>query len=318
MMKDKNILFITYDLSGYYDNIPKALNKHFANVESHNMANIKFKYKNIFQRIHSSLYKILKKQKLKNFYKLQPIIESTEGKNYEYIVIVRPDLFFDSQLIKLKSRTENFVAYYHDSINNIERKKDVIHFFDKVYAYEKKDVKEYGLQFLPNFIYLDDYIKSSKSKYDGFTVMSKDYRLETLKKVASFFQNNNLSYSFLVHSDKVQPKSDSITFVTERLNNQQVLEQINQCKFIVDIHKYGIQDGLTFRVFESLFFEKKLITTNADIKTYNFYNPNNIHVIDPKSEVNIPEDFFNKPYEPLTQELYQKYHYNSWINTVLS
>jgi len=318
-MRQDKILFITYDLSGYYDNIPKGLEDLFTNVEFHNTALIKFKYKNIFQRLKSVIYKIFKKQKLKNFYKLQPIVESTNGNIYEYIIIVRPDLFFDSQLEKLKSRTKKFIAYYHDSINNIERKKDVIHFFDKVYAYEKKDVKDYNLHFLANFIYLDTYKNNTINIDDnGFTIMSKDYRLETLKKLASFFKENKISYSFLVHSDKEQAESNLITYITKRQNNEEVLEHINKCKFIVDIHKYGIQDGLTFRVFESLFFEKKLITTNADIKNYDFYNPNNIHIINPNTEIDIPKGFFSKPYQTLSEELYQKYHYKNWIKTVLN
>ncbi|OUS02770.1 hypothetical protein A9Q86_02860 [Flavobacteriales bacterium 33_180_T64] len=317
-MKDKKVLFITFDLSGYYDHISKGLSKHFSDVESHNIAYIEFKYKNIFQKIYSAFYKIIKKQKLKNFYKLQPIIESTQGKTYDYIIIVRPDLFFDVQLQQLKKRTKHFIAYYHDSINNIERKKDVIHFFDKVYAYEKKDVKDYNLDFLANFIYLDNYPSLTPIEYDGFTIMSKDYRLETLEKIASFFKANNISYKFLVHSDKEQPKSDSLTFITKRQNNQTVLEHISKCNFIIDIHKYGIQNGLTFRVFESLFFQKKLITSNHDIKTYDFYNPNNIYVLEPNKPVEIPLEFFNTPYQALPEAIYQKYHYTNWITTLIN
>ncbi|MEH6536571.1 MAG: hypothetical protein V7719_09275 [Psychroserpens sp.] len=316
-MKDKKALFITFDLSGYYDNIAKGLSEHFSDVEFHNVANIKFKYKNLFQRLHSVLYKVLKKQKLKNYYKLQPIVESTQGKTYDYIIIVRPDLFFDSQLIKLKSRTKHFIAYYHDSINNILRKKDVVHFFDKVYTYEKKDVYNYKLNFLTNFIYLDDYFNSNPIEYDAFTIMSKDYRLETLEQVSLFFKKHNKKFNFLVHSDKEQPKSELFTFITERQNNKQVLEHISKCKLIVDIHKYGIQDGLTFRVSESLFFNKKLITSNQDIKTYDFYNPKNIYVIEPNTPVNIPEDFFTTPYEALPVSLIQKYHYTNWISTII-
>ena len=47
-------------------------------------------------------------------------------------------------------------------------------------------------------------------------------------------------------------------------------ENLKKSKIIVDIHKYGIQDGLTFRVFEAIGYHKKLITTNKDIKTYDF------------------------------------------------
>ncbi|MBL86634.1 MAG: hypothetical protein CMO82_08250 [Winogradskyella sp.] len=316
-MQKNRVLFITYDLSGYYKNIPKGLEKHFKTVESFNIATLHFKYKNIFQHLYSALYKIFKKQKLKNYYKLQPIIESTEGKTYDYIIIVRPDLFFDSQLLELKEKTDNFIAYYHDSINNIPRKKDVISYFDRVYSYEKKDVKEYGLQFLPNFIYLDNYTKSDKISFDGFTILSKDYRLELLKKIAQFFKQKNLSYKFLVQSDKEQKESDLVDFIVERQNNEQVLKQISACNFIIDVHKYGIQDGLTFRVFESLFFEKKLITSNKDIASYDFYDLNNIFIIDPDQEVFIPKTFLSEPYKELPKSIYDQYHYNNWIKAIL-
>ena len=47
-MKDKKILFITFDLSGYYDNISKGLAAHFSDVEFHNIADIKLSIKLFF------------------------------------------------------------------------------------------------------------------------------------------------------------------------------------------------------------------------------------------------------------------------------
>lgn len=317
-MTDKKILFITYDLSGYYDAIHDELNKQYKHVDYYNIASLKkYKYKHIFEKAYAAMYKIITKNKLKNFHKLQPIIEATAGKTYDYILIVRPDLFFDSQLAILKSKTENFIAYYHDSINNITRKKEVISFFDKVYSYEKKDVTDFNLSFLPNFIYLNQEHTKTASVYDAFTIMSKDFRFNTLEKLATYFKKKDIKYEFLVQSDK-QIESEIIHFIQERKNNKQVLAYLLKTDIIVDIHKYGVQDGLTFRVFESLFFEKKLITTNADIKNYDFYNPNNIHVIEPDSEINIPDTFFNTPYQTIPTEIYQKYHYTSWLKTILS
>lgn len=316
-MKDKNILFITYDLSGYYNCIHEELIKQFANVDYYNMANLKFKYKNAFQKTYSGIYKLITKKKLKNYYKLQPILNETQGKKYDYILIVRPDLFFDSQLKKLKNKTENFIAYYHDSINNITRKKEVIHFFDKVYSYEKKDVTDYNLEFIPNFIYLNSYSKNTNFKYDLFTIMSCDYRMSLLNNLAKELQKNKISYQFLVQHDKPK-KSDLITYITTRKNNQEVLELINNSKILVDIHKYNTQQGLTFRVFESLFFNKKLITSNQDIKNYSFYNPNNILIIKEGEEISIPANFLNTAYTPVPKEIYLKHHHTTWISTVLN
>lgn len=317
-MENKSVLFITFDLSGYYDVINEELNTQFSNVEYYNMATIKaYKYKHIFQKAYAALYKLITKKKIKNYYKLQPIIKATSEKTYDYILIIRPDLFFDSQLSILKTKTKKFIAYYHDSINNIPRKKEVIHFFDTVYSYEKKDVKDYNLEFLSNFIYLNQKPTNPVLNYDAFTIMSKDYRFKTLEKLALFFKEKKINYEFLVQSSKNQ-KSDLIHIIQERKNNTQVLEYLKKTKIIVDIHKYNIQDGLTFRVFESLFFEKKLITTNHDIKTYDFYNPNNIHVIEDLENISIPDIFFNSSYQPIPQNIYQKYHYSNWVKTILS
>ena len=159
-MKNKSILFITFDLSGYYDCITDELKSTFKKVDYENTSKLKYKYTSIFQKIYSSLYRLFTGLKLKNYYKTQPIIEKYRDKKYDYILIVRPDIFFDSQLLELKKMTPNFIAYFHDSINNIPRKKDVIQFFDKVYSYEKKDVKDFNLNFITNFIYLNQPIPS--------------------------------------------------------------------------------------------------------------------------------------------------------------
>lgn len=59
----------------------------------------------------------------------------------------------------------------------------------------------------------------------------------------------------------------------------EVNENLQNSKVLLDINRIG-QSGLTFGVFESINLEKKLITTTADIKKYDFYNPNNILIID--------------------------------------
>lgn len=316
--QSKKILFITFDLSGYYDCIINELKLQYSDVDYYNLADYKnVPYTGFTQRAKSFYYKNFKGLKLKNFYKYNPIIEEVADKTYDITLIVRPDLFFDSQLKILKEISGTLLAYYHDSINNITRKKDVIHFFDKVYSYEKVDVKKYSLNFIPNFIYILDYNKKDITSTSFFTIMSKDYRFNNLEKLSTYIKNKQYNYKFLVHSDKEQPKHETIQYIQDRKNNNQVLEYINQFKIIVDIHKYGIQDGLTFRVFESLFFKKKLITSNLDIKNYDFYNPNNIFIIEDFNSINIPDSFFQTPYTNIPIDVYNNYHYSNWLKTIL-
>ena len=273
-----------------------------------------------FQKIYSSLYRLFTGLKLKNYYKTQPIIEKYRDKKYDYILIVRPDIFFDSQLLELKKMTPNFIAYFHDSINNIPRKKDVIQFFDKVYSYEKKDVKDFNLNFITNFIYLNQPIPSiSEFDQDTFTIMSNDYRKETLKNLAHYLNNKSIRNKFLIHTDKKPNEGEKLlTYIHKRKNNAQVLEYLKKTRIIVDIHKFGIKDGLTFRVFESLYLNKKIITTNTDIKNYDFYNPNNIAIISPEEPITIPNDFFISPYEKIPNEIYENYLFSNWIKEILT
>lgn len=316
--KSKKILFITFDLSGYYDCIRSELENNYGEVDYYNLEDYKnLPYKGILQRIKSFYYKKFKKLKLKNYYKYQPLIKEIANSKYDIALIVRPDLFFDSQLEVIRQNCETLIAYYHDSINNIPRKKDVIHFFDKVYSYEKRDVKKYNLKFITNFIYLENQEKTTVSTPSFFTVMSKDYRFNSLMKLAVYLKHKKFHCELLVHTDKNQPKNDYIDFINERKNNAQVLEYIKNHSTIVDIHKYGIQDGLTFRVFESIYFEKKMITSNRDIRTYDFYNPNNIFVIDDFDDINIPESFYQTPYEKIPTKIYEKYQYSNWVKTIL-
>jgi hypothetical protein len=61
--------------------------------------------------------------------------------------------------------------------------------------------------------------------------------------------------------------------------------------------------------------EIKLITTNAKIKEYDFYNSANILIIDRTNPV-IDENFINAPYQSLPDELYYKYSIDGWLEDI--
>ncbi|MBC8645143.1 hypothetical protein H9W95_17330 [Flavobacterium lindanitolerans] len=114
--------------------------------------------------------------------------------------------------------------------------------------------------------------------------------------------------------DKECPKSE-IEFFFEKITLEEISKFIEKSNALLDIKRDG-QFGLTFRIFESMGLEKKLITTNLDIVNYDFYNPNNILVIDEKNPV-IPTSFFESDYEKLPEEIYHKYTIRGWIQNVL-
>jgi hypothetical protein len=76
------------------------------------------------------------------------------------------------------------------------------------------------------------------------------------------------------------------------------------------------QYGLSFRVLK-LWLWKKIITDNEAIKTYDFYNPNNILILN-ENISNLDKAFFEKPYEKIPDEIYYRYTLDSWVNKVLN
>ena len=94
----------------------------------------------------------------------------------------------------------------------------------------------------------------------------------------------------------------------------EIIELYAKSNVILDISHPG-QSGLTMRTFEAIGAGKKLITTNADIKNYPFYNSNNIYVIS-RSQIILDRKFFFEKYNPLNQELYDKCSIDGWIEDI--
>lgn len=69
---------------------------------------------------------------------------------------------------------------------------------------------------------------------------------------------------------------------------------------------------MTMRGLESLFYSKKLITTDKTISEAEFYDPTNIFIWDNPSSEEVKE-FFSMPCEPIGDEILNKYTFEAWI-----
>ena len=97
---------------------------------------------------------------------------------------------------------------------------------------------------------------------------------------------------------------------------EQVRQKVLQSKALVDVQQPH-QTGLTMRTFEALAARKKLITTNDDVKSYDFYHPNNVMVIDKCAPQSIRE-FMDAPYYDMDPAFTENYSVYGWLNTVLA
>src|SRR5690606_24467824 len=155
-----------------------------------------------------------------------------------------------------------------------------------------------------------------KPKYLAFAIQSVDKeRMLILSKIADVLDSQNQhNYLFLIKDKPAKNVNKNIVFFSENKSLDEVENLTKDSFILIDIVREN-QRGLSFRFFEAMAFQKKIITTNKNILNYDFYNPQNILVIN-ENDVRIPEEFLKTPYIPLSKDLFEKYTLQSWVKNI--
>jgi hypothetical protein len=252
-----------------------------------------------------------------------------KSKSYDYVFIISPETlsYKELEMIKEIQPKAKYLLYMWDSFKN-KNSFNTIGLFDKVFSFDSRDATEYTLTFLPLF-YINEYTQLSLSDYEydlTFIATAHSDRYIIAKQILEKLQKYRIYYYFYL-------PSKIIFYVRKYLIKKYKYEGIEDFSFlplehaeIIDIFKKSMsildinhpkQFGLTMRTFECLGAKKKLITTNENIKNYDFYNENNILVID-RDNIDINESFFKSPYTELNLEIYEKYSITQWLKTIFN
>ena len=316
MTKIKKIAIIATHSFGYVDFIVEKLNSmNGVELTYINIDSIAFSYKNLFSRVYNFFSKLFFSQSLKEKNRTSFIKATIKAKGiFDQILIIRPDKLETEALIFLRENTAVMDSYLFDGIENYKDQKKTLHFFDTVYSYDKEDVEKYKFQFLTNYIY-DDEIQNVKQRQVVFNISSFDKRFVFLEKLANYIESKNVSFRFVVRKSKIF-NHPNIEIVKDYVSLEEVKKIIASSKILVDVQREK-QHGLSFRVFEALGYQKKLITNNPDIVNYDFYDKNNIWVV---SEANyeIPKEFFETEYIPVPDYILNKYKLSNWLSIVFN
>lgn len=311
------ITLISLDNWGFNKHIAEVLEKKGHIVNQIDFNSFKYKYPNFQTRLYNFFLKKVKGKNLKNMYYGKEIINRLQQINekQDIILTIKGDFIDTHYLRELKKYTYKSIAFFNDNTIRCPKIITAIPCFEEVFSFEKEDCEKYHLNFVSNWIYLENKVqKIKKIKFEVFNISSKDSRLPIIRRIAKNLESNKINYKIMVLDKKHTSTNKGIEFFAKKISLEQVSNLIDASKTLLDINRKG-QKGLTFRVFESLGLEKKLITTNSDIKNYTFYNPNNILVIDKKNPI-IPTVFFDTEYEEIPANIIQKYTIDAWIEAV--
>lgn len=232
------------------------------------------------------------------------------------------------KIIKERFKSAKLILYLWDSIRNIKGIKKKFVFYDKVFSFDSRDCKKNNLIFRP--LFSDIYVNETKKDHylfdicffgtmygDRFYIVDY-FEKECKKRQLSFYAFRYLRgrfiklFYFFVNKGYRKTNKNKISFSPK--TSKEISEIVSNSKIVLDINDKN-QSGLTIRTFESLFSHKKIITTNSNIVNYDFFDDNNILVIDRKCPI-IPDDFLETKFKKIDERIMHKYTSRGWIEDV--
>lgn len=263
------------------------------------------------------------------------IMSETKDKTYDLVFIVNCKVFTPEMIRQMREshKSARFVLYMWDSLTLYPNSRDLIPIFDTSYSFDLEDCEKIeSLKLLPLF-YCKEYEEVGKAdlkerEYDIVSVCTAHpNRYKTMHKLFPKLESKGIrifSYMFLNKFQYLYNKvfvaefkgAKSSEFKFNSLSEQENLAVLMKSIAVFDI-QHNKQSGLTMRTIETLGAKRKMITTNANIKRYDFYNENNILVMDDNNLDKI-EIFIKRKYESISDELYKKYSISSWIDTIIN
>jgi hypothetical protein len=201
--------------------------------------------------------------------------------------------------------------------------------FDKAYSFSKIDVQNH-----PEFTFLPDFYNESHAnstvpdhydfdfcyigtahpkKHEDICLMSKELTANGLKGFVYEYLPSK-SFYFYQHLKGQFKNSKPQDFRYKKLDGDEVESYLFHSKYILD--SQSNDSGLTMRTFDCLASNKKIITTNKAILSYDFYNPCNIYYAE-GGHIDIHDAFFSTPYQKVPEEIVKRYSLSNWCDQLL-
>lgn len=314
----KKVLIIAPDYMGYMEKVGHHLRK-TKGIEVIDIHIPAYKYPSVFTKISNFFLKRLG-QDVKFDYREKYIKDIIGNQTFDVTLIVRPDHLSESTLLQLKSQSLHFKSYFYDGVHRFPKKLKSVPYFDKIFSFEPSDCEEFGFELITNFIYDEQPLvtPAPEFKYSVFNISSHDrQRFPLLLKIANSIKQQSLTSKIIIKTNKKINDEGLVTLINKPMSLMEIKELLQQSACMLDLGVIQKHRGLTFRVFEAMGLHKKIITNNPDIAHYDFYDPQNILIIDEES-LALPKTFLTSAYRPIPEHIYQKYTLDSWVKRVFA
>lgn len=245
----------------------------------------------------------------------------------DYFFVIGNTEFSIYFLKNLKEINPNikFILFLWDKLE-YSHWKSKTEYFDYIFSYDRVDAQKNNFMFRPTFFInkcLENIPQEKEYALSYVGALRDRKRYEYIKYLKEYLIENGLKVFFKLYVDKNMKKNlpenyDKDLIITERISYLENLEILKKSKVVLDI-KYKEQNGLTLRTYEALAAEIKLITDNEDIRNYDFYNEDNIKVINNINDIEkISLDFFKTTAERIDGKIKERYTVKGFLNEIFN
>lgn len=193
-----------------------------------------------------------------------------------------------SKILVFRDTVDSYSLFHNNFIEKIKRSN-----FKNVFCFSKNDSINFGYQYFPAYISKIEH--SLMINYKPFDVVfighAKD-RLDIIYEVNDRLLSLGLNSKFIVTGvSRKTRRNDTIEYNRSNLSYLQYLSIENASNCIVEIVKNNT-DGNTYRCWEAVLYNKKLVTNWKGIFEFIYYDPRYMLYFENPDDINI--EFFNE------------------------
>jgi hypothetical protein len=250
--------------------------------------------------------------------------------HYDTILVVNGQTLSAKTLRRLRNDfpQAKTVLYMWDSIENRSGVVNNLPQFDATFSFDPANSRHYGMQLRPLF-FSKGFERAPGGSFDyhlSFVGTAHTDRYAVVDRLRRNLAPGLRNYWYLYlqapwvyHAYRAakpgmrHARRDEFQF--KPLDKATLQTVFSRSLAVLDI-EHPRQRGLTMRTFETMGSHKKLITTNKQVSDYDFFNSDNICLID-RSSPRIPESFLESPFAQIPPSLYRRYSIGGWVDEVL-
>ncbi len=275
-------------------------------------------------------YRIVQRSIESHFRKTRELLAVGE---YDFVLFVggMSICFSRRQMEELRSACSAvFGLYLWDALSNCQRVGNYVDLFDFAFSFEPNDCKRENMRFLPLF-YVNDYEQIPACPSEGFEYdacfigsVHQISKFENIRRIVTELEKEGARvychYYMPSRTAAILRKAShsiyrDVDLKFKPLRRQAVTQIYSLSKTVIDSPQAG-QNGLTMRSIETLGAKRRLITANAAIKNYDFYQFGNVLVCEDER----PLDALFAKSNPvdIPDNIRQSYSVSAWLDQLLT